>query len=73
MENTIRVFYVVALRDKTTGKIHIDTEIVDSTSVEKANEYLKNTLYGEGDSEELVDVRIGKLSSPREGVCWLKK
>ena len=71
MENTIRVFYVVALRDKATGKIHIDTELVDSTSVENANEYLEKSF--EGCDTELVTYRIGKLSSPREGVCWLKK
>lgn len=47
MENTIRVFYVAALKDKATGNTHIDTE--------------------------LVTYRIRKLSSPREGVCWLRK
>lgn len=72
MENTVRVFYVVALKDKESGKVHIDTELVDSTSVERATEYLKNS-FGEEDSYELCDFRISKMSAPSQAIVWLKK
>lgn len=71
MENTVRVFYVVAIRDKDTGKVHIDTEIVDSTSAAAATAYLKES-FAEGDFE-LLDYRVAKMSDARSAVVWLKK
>lgn len=56
----VRVNFVVVLKNKRTGEIFIDTEVVEAENVSKAKNYLIESFKG-SKYYEFITYRVGKL------------
>lgn len=56
----VRVHFVVVLKNRSTGEVFLDTEIVEAENISRAKAYLVDSFKGSR-WYEFLTCRVGKL------------